>query len=89
MPWLGAVGFLLRVVFVHFEFLMVSIQRAGEASDLAPPAISIALDETEGMLVIADTGVGMTKDELVENLGTIARSGSKAFVEAAEVRRGV
>ncbi len=44
--------------------------------------ISITTDETAGTLTIADTGIGMTRDELVENLGTIAHSGSKAFASA-------
>ncbi len=44
-------------------------------------AISIATDEKERTISIADTGVGMTADELVENLGTIAHSGSKAFLK--------
>ncbi|KAG6613493.1 heat shock protein 75 kDa, mitochondrial precursor [Phytophthora cinnamomi] len=45
------------------------------------PKIVITTDEKAGTLTIADTGVGMSKDELIENLGTIARSGSKAFLE--------
>lgn len=44
--------------------------------------IAISTDETAGMLTIADHGIGMTREELVENLGTIAHSGSKAFAEA-------
>jgi TNF receptor-associated protein 1 len=44
--------------------------------------ISITTDETAGTLTIADAGIGMTREELVENLGTIAHSGSKAFAAA-------
>ncbi|KAE8994256.1 Chaperone protein [Phytophthora rubi] len=45
------------------------------------PKIVITTDEKAGTLTITDTGVGMSKEELIENLGTIARSGSKAFLE--------
>ncbi|KNC47687.1 heat shock protein [Thecamonas trahens ATCC 50062] len=43
--------------------------------------ISIAIDEDAKTLTVSDSGIGMTKDELVENLGTIARSGTAAFVD--------
>jgi len=46
-----------------------------------PLEIKIDLNKNEGTFVISDTGVGMTKEELIENLGTIAYSGSKKFVE--------
>jgi len=46
-----------------------------------PLEIKIELDKANGTFVIADTGVGMTKNELIENLGTIAYSGSKKFIE--------
>ncbi|MSU05078.1 MAG: molecular chaperone HtpG [Pedosphaera sp.] len=45
------------------------------------PKITVETDEKEHRLVISDTGVGMTHAELVQNLGTIAHSGSKAFLQ--------
>lgn len=44
--------------------------------------IKISADEKAGTFCIEDSGVGMTSQELIENLGTIAHSGSKAFLQA-------
>ena len=47
-------------------------------------AIRIDFDEEAKTLTIADTGIGMTRDELIENLGTIAHSGAMAFLKGLE-----
>ncbi len=51
------------------------------AGDSAGYQIRIKPDKKKKMLVISDNGVGMTREELVKNIGTIAASGSKAFLE--------
>ena len=43
--------------------------------------IRIAPDAAAGTLVVSDNGIGMDRDELIDNLGTIARSGTRAFLE--------
>jgi molecular chaperone HtpG len=61
------------------------LQAGGTSAILQPEAaigIQIRADKDAGTLTIADTGVGMTRDELVKNLGTIAHSGTKAFLKA-------
>ena len=49
-------------------------------SEIAP-GIAVTTDDKAGTITITDTGLGMTHGELVENLGTIAHSGTKAFLK--------
>jgi len=58
------------------------------AGDAAPLEIRVTTDEKAGTLTIADTGVGLTRAELVENIGTIAHSGTKAFLAALRENGG-
>src|ERR1044072_1607832 len=61
------------------RFFQTSGQTAYEQD--VPLSISITTDEKERTITFTDTGIGMTRGELVENLGTIAHSGSKAFLK--------
>ena len=49
-----------------------------------PLEIHIYTDEKNGTITIEDTGIGMTKQEMEDNLGVIARSGSKNFLKKAK-----
>lgn len=57
-----------------------------QRSDLRPPAgepgITLAVDKGRGTITVSDDGVGLTREQAVEHLGTIARSGTKAFAQA-------
>src|SRR5580704_14354920 len=44
--------------------------------------IKVVIDKDAGTLTVSDNGVGMSRESAVENLGTIAKSGTKAFLEA-------
>jgi molecular chaperone HtpG len=58
-----------------------AIARPELIGDDARLAIRIETDKEAGRLIIADNGIGMNESELAENLGTIARSGTRAFIE--------
>lgn len=49
--------------------------------------ITLSLDEEKRQLVVEDNGIGMSRDELIEALGTIARSGTRAFMERIEANK--
>src|SRR5688500_9988523 len=51
-------------------------------------SIHLHVGKDARMLTIQDTGIGMTKDEIIENLGTIAQSGARKFLEAAKDKKG-
>jgi molecular chaperone HtpG len=66
------------------------LQLAGDKpfDDHLPLEVNITTDDTAGTLTIQDYGIGMTRAELIENLGTIAHSGSKAFLQALKEKGG-
>src|SRR3569832_1173917 len=84
-------------------FLRELISNAADACErlryeaLATPAllgsdptarITITIDAEAKNLTLEDNGIGMNHDDLVESLGTIARSGTKAFMERLEANKG-
>lgn len=95
-------GLVINSLYSHPEvFLRELVSNASDALDRlryravtdhslladGPPArVRLVPDAEAGTLTVEDTGVGMTHDELVENLGTVARSGTQRFVEALEKR---
>ena len=63
----------------HME-LVKSEEWGLDEGEVNTPKISIACNQSKSRFVIQDTGIGMSREELTNNLGTIAGSGSKAFV---------
>jgi len=57
-----------------------AIARPELMGDAGPLAIRLMPDAAAGTLAVVDTGIGMDRQELIDNLGTIARSGTRAFV---------
>src|SRR5215216_6496983 len=51
-------------------------------------SIHLKADKEARILTIQDTGIGMTKEEIIENLGTIAQSGARKFMEASKDKQG-
>ncbi|XP_047522393.1 heat shock protein 75 kDa, mitochondrial [Pieris napi] len=66
-----------------FRYLSVSSAAESLQLDNTDRSLEIRLttDKQNRTLVFQDSGIGMTKEELIQNLGTIARSGSKSFIE--------
>lgn len=88
---------MINSIYTHKEiFLRELISNASDALDkirfrsITEPelvsegenfAIRIELDEAAQTISVSDNGIGMTYDEVVENIGTIAKSGTRAFLE--------
>jgi molecular chaperone HtpG len=52
------------------------------------PRITLTIDAEARRLTVEDNGIGMSRDEMIEGLGTIARSGTRAFLERIEAAQG-
>ena len=57
-----------------------------QQSDLRPadgePQITVSVDKDHGTVTVTDNGIGLTREQAADHLGTIAKSGTKAFVQA-------
>jgi len=66
----------------RIQFLMLTDDDVLDAD--AELAVHISADEEANTLTVTDTGIGMTREELIQNLGTIAHSGAMAFLKTLE-----
>jgi len=60
----------------------LGLTRKDVTEQVGEPGITITLDEEARKITVSDNGIGMTRDEVIQNLGTIARSGSIDFLKA-------
>lgn len=60
----------------------LSVKNPDLLKELKDLKIMIEFNKQEKTVSVTDTGIGMTKEDLIKNLGTVARSGTAAFVEA-------
>ena len=64
------------------KLLFISVQNPNFLGDKSELEIKIDFDHDAKTISITDTGIGMSKAELIKNLGTVAKSGTTAFLEA-------
>jgi molecular chaperone HtpG len=69
----------------RIQFVMLTEEDVADAD--VELAIHLDFDEEAKTLTVSDTGIGMTREELIENLGTIAHSGAMAFLKTLEEGR--
>ncbi|MCC2644836.1 MAG: molecular chaperone HtpG, partial [Burkholderiales bacterium] len=60
------------------RFLQIKQPELNDGRELA---VTINFDKEDKLITISDNGIGMTYDEVIENIGTIAKSGTKSFLE--------
>lgn len=66
------------------KFRQIRVAGSELVDEYIEPEIHITADKESNTLTIQDFGIGMTEDELIENLGTIARSGTLEYVKNSE-----
>src|SRR5438105_9608965 len=64
----------------HLRFAMLSDASLHE--DDAELGIHVAYDKEARTITVSDNGIGMTRDEVIENIGTIAKSGTREFFQS-------
>src|SRR5439155_19395218 len=58
----------------------------GKLEDNKDWSIRVTPDAAAGTLTISDNGIGMSRDEVIDHLGTVAKSGTKAFLDAVRAK---
>jgi molecular chaperone HtpG len=67
---------------------MLALDKPELLADDSSFKITLSADKPKGTLTVADNGVGMDRGELIDNLGTIARSGTRAFLDSVKGGEG-